>query len=251
MPVMNVLLALHQTERQIRALRSRVDSAELYLTMQQRKRDELKECQEALTAKRLQRQAHVSTLETEAQVVEERLSKLREDLNSATSTKEYHGLLNEVNTQKDIKRTLDDQALGELSEIENADLELAAFDSQMVERKTVVKKAKQDLGERESEVAEQLQTLEGEREQKRADVSGGVLDRYEVLLEDLDGDVMAEVLEIDRKRHEYACGECSVHLPFDQVNRITGNADEVLQCETCMRILFVSEAFREEVVTTK
>ena len=83
---------------------------------------------------------------------------------------------------------------------------------------------------------------------KRADVSPTVLDRYEMLLDDLDGDVMAEVLEVDRRRREYACGECSVHLPFDQVNRITGNADEVLQCETCMRILFVSEEFREAVV---
>ena len=251
MPVMNALLALHQTERQIRALRSRVDSAQLYLTMQQRKQDEIKEQQEALSTRRLQRQVHGGTLETEAQAVEERLGKLREDLNSATSTKEYHGLLNEVNAQKDVKRVLDDQAIGEMSEIENTDRELEDLGSQMTERKTVVKKAKQDLKERESEVAEQLQTLEGERDQRRADVNDGVLDRYELLLEDLDGDVMAEVSEIDRKRREYACGECSVHLPFDQVNRITANADEVLQCETCMRILFVSEAFREEVVVAK
>ncbi len=251
MPVMNALLSLHQTERQIRALRSRVDSAELYLTMQQRKKDDIKAHQETQTTRRMQRQAHVGTLETEAQAVEERLGKLREDLNSATSTKEYHGLLNEVNAQKDIKRGLDDQAIAEMTEIEKTEQELKDLESQMTERKTVVKKAKQDLKERESEVAEQLQTLQGERDQRRADVSEGVRDRYELLLEDLDGDVMAEVQEIDRKRREYACGECSVHLPFDQVNRITANADEVLQCETCMRILFVSEAFREEVVVTK
>jgi predicted nucleic acid-binding Zn-ribbon protein len=100
-------------------------------------------------------------------------------------------------------------------------------------------------------VAEQLKTLEGERDIKRAGVTDSILDKYEMLLDDLDGDVMAEVMEMDRKRREYACGECSVHLPFDQVNRITANADEVLQCETCMRILFVSEAFREEVIVAK
>lgn len=248
MPVMNALLALHQTERQIRALRSRVDSAQLYCTMQHRKLDEVGQRQSDLMTKKKQRQAHIGTLETEAQTVEERLCKFREDLNAATSTKEYHGLLNEVNSQKDIKRGLDDQALQEMAEIEKIDQELTDLESQQAERTTVVEKATQDLAEREAEVSDQLQTLERERDMKRADVSDGVLDRYESLLDDLDGDVMAEVLEIDRRRREYACGECSVHLPFDQVNRITGNADQVLQCETCMRILFVSEEFREEVV---
>ncbi|MCH2135685.1 MAG: hypothetical protein MK101_03770 [Phycisphaerales bacterium] len=248
MPVMNALLALHQTERQIRALRSRVDSAKLYQTMQQRKLGEIETRQTELTDRRKQRQAHIGTLETEGQSVEERLTKFREDLNAATSTKEYHGLLNEVNAQKDIKRGLDDQALQEMGEIEKIEEELETLKGQHAERTTVVEQAGKDLAEREAEVSDQLQVLEGERDVKRADVSPTVLDRYEMLLDDLDGDVMAEVLEVDRRRREYACGECSVHLPFDQVNRITGNADEVLQCETCMRILFVSEEFREAVV---
>jgi predicted nucleic acid-binding Zn-ribbon protein len=249
MPVMTALLALHQTERQIRALRSRVESAEIYLTVQKRKQSDITQRQEELTTRRKQRQAHIGTLETEVGSVEERLNKLRENLNSATSTKEYHGLLHEVNAQKDIKRGLDDQALKEMTEIENIDSELTSLEEQLAERKTVLKKAKAELKERTAEVAERLSELETERDQRRADVDGSVLDRYELLLEDLDGDVMAEVREMDRKRREYACGECSVHLPFDQVNRITGNADEVLQCETCMRILFVTEAFREELVT--
>ena len=248
MPVMTALLALHQTERQIRALRSRVDSAEIYLNVQKRKQADIEQMQEELTTRGKQRQTHIGTLETEAASVEERLSKLREDLTSATSTKAYHGLLHEVNAQKDTKRGLDDQALQELTAIENIDVEQVSLEEQLAERKTVVKKAKSELKERTAEVADRLSELETERDQRRADVDGNVLDKYELLLEDLDGDVMAEVREMDRRRREYACGECSVHLPFDQVNRITGNADEVLQCETCMRILFVTEAFREELV---
>jgi len=251
MPVMTALLALHQTERQIRALRSRVDSAEIYLKVQSRKLDEVQQRREELEARKKQRQAHIHTLETEAGSVDERLNKFREDLNAATSTKDYHGLLNEVNTQKDVKRELDDKALAELTEIENIETELITLAESLIERKTVVKKAKVELKERTAEVSERLAELEGERDQRRADVDAGTLDRYELLLDDLDGDVMTEVLAIDPRRREYACGECSVHLPFDKVNRITANADEVLQCETCMRILFVTEEFRDELVTTK
>ncbi len=249
MPVMTALLALHQTERQIRALRSRVDSAQIYLNAQKRKLDDVTTRQNELGDTKKQRQARIGALETESASVEERLGKLREDLNSATSTKEYHGLLNEVNAQKDAKRELDDKALAEMSEIESIDTELGTLADKLTERETVVTKATTELEERTAEVAGRLAELETERETRRADVDASTLDRYEELLDDLDGDVMTEVLAIDPRRREYACAECSVHLPFDKVNRITASADEVLECETCMRILFVTEEFREELVT--
>ena len=251
MPVMTALLALHQTERQIRALRSRVDSAQLYLDVQTRKLDEVNQREDDLQTRKKQHQAHIGNLETEAAAVEERLGKYREDLNAATSTKEYHGLLHEVNAQKDIKRDLDDKALSEMGQIEAIDTELGELESDRAERTTVVEQANGELAERTAAVADRLAELQSDRDHKRAEVDTSVLDRYEDLLDDLDGDVMAEVLEVDRRRREYACGECSVHLPFDHVNRITANADEVLQCETCMRILFVTEEFRDEVVTAK
>jgi predicted nucleic acid-binding Zn-ribbon protein len=249
MPVMTALLALHQTERQIRALRSRVDSAEIYLKVQSRKQGDVQQRQVELETRKKQRQSHIHTLETEAGSVDERLTKLREDLNSATSTKEYHGLLHEVNAQKDAKRELDDKAMAEMTQIESIETEMETLAESLTERGTVVETATTELAERTAEVAERLAELETERDQRRADVDTGVLDRYELLLDDLDGDVMTEVLPIDPRRREYACSECSVHLPFDKVNRITANADEVLQCETCMRILFVTEEFREELVT--
>jgi predicted nucleic acid-binding Zn-ribbon protein len=59
---------------------------------------------------------------------------------------------------------------------------------------------------------------------------------------------MASIELIDKRRREYACNTCNVHLPFDIVNRVTGRPDEVVQCQGCLRILYASDGCREALV---
>ncbi len=70
MTLIEDLLTLYSVERRLRGLRSRVDSAETYLRVQQRQLNTLQTRHEELETHKRQRQAHAGNLETEAAAVE-------------------------------------------------------------------------------------------------------------------------------------------------------------------------------------
>ena len=209
-------------------------------TLQDR-RDEL------LTRKR-QRQAHIGNLETEAAGVDERTEKLREDLNAASTTRQYHAVLNEVNSLKDKRREIDEQTLVEMSGVEEIEAEVTELDTKITERIKVLDGAETELASRRDEIKESLAELEVEREQKTSGIPSNVQSLFDELADDFEGESMASIELIDKRRREYACDTCNVHLPFDVVSRVTGRPDEIVQCQGCLRILYASEGAREALV---
>ena len=115
MTLIEDLLALFHVERRLRSLRARVDSAETYLTVQQRQMATLQARREELETRKRQRQAHAGNLEVEAAAVVERIEKLREELNAASTSRQYNAVLNEVNNLKDKKRELEELTLIEMT----------------------------------------------------------------------------------------------------------------------------------------
>ena len=248
MTLIEDLLTLYSVERRLRGLRSRVDSAETYLRVQQRQLNTLQTRHEELETHKRQRQAHAGNLETEAAAVDERTEKLREELNSASNTRQYHAVLNEVNSLKDKRKEFDEQTLAEMAAIEKIEEELAQLEEQTVERKKVLDSAEAELESRRAEIKDSLATLETERNQKAAAIPSGTQQLFDDLADDFDGEAMASIELIDKRRREYACDTCNVHLPFDIVSRVTGRPDEVVQCQGCLRILYASESCREALV---
>ena len=62
----------------------------------------------------------------EATGIDERIEKMREELNAASNTRQYTAVLNEVNSLKDQRKELDEQTLVELSAVEELAEELIA-----------------------------------------------------------------------------------------------------------------------------
>ena len=242
------LLALFDVERRLRSLRSRVDSAETYLNMQQRQLGTLTDRRDELETRKRQRQAHAGNLETEAAGIDERGEKLREELNAASTTRQYHAVLNEVNNLKDKRREIDELTLSEMSGIEQLDGEISELDEQTTERKKIVEAAETELTARREEIQDSLDELETERAAKAASIPGDVQALFDQLSDDFEGEAMASIELIDKRRREYACDTCNVHLPFDIVNRVTGRPDEIVQCQGCLRILYTGQDAREALV---
>jgi predicted nucleic acid-binding Zn-ribbon protein len=104
------------------------------------------------------------------------------------------------------------------------------------------------LESRRAEIKDSLATLEAERDEKADAIPSNAQQLFDDLADDFDGEAMASIELIDKRRREYACNTCNVHLPFDIVNRVTGRPDEVVQCQGCLRILYASDGCREALV---
>jgi len=238
------LLVLYRVERQVRGLRTRLDSAERYLNAQIKQIDELNAQITEAQNRKLQLNATVANLEVQGKSVDERTEKLREELNSAQTNKQYTAILTELNTVKLERGQFDDRMLEDLEQVDRITEQIAELNAQVAERKKVKKVAQGKLDERQEEVGERLAELEVERDAAAADIPGTDLQIFEGLADAYDGEVMAEVEEVSKKHREYACGACNLQVPFENFAQLMGGTASLIRCGACTRILYLQEEMR-------
>ena len=117
MPLMEDLLKLNDVDREMRQLQGQLNTATRYFNTQQQKVDELEQRIQELKTRCKQHQASAGNFEIEVQAINERMDKLREELNSAVTNKQYTALLAELNTIKLQRSEVEDQILKEMNAI--------------------------------------------------------------------------------------------------------------------------------------
>ena len=238
------LLTLFRLDRQVRGLRSRLASAERYLQAQDRQIDELGAQQEELAHRRQQVQATVANLEVEGAGSDERMEKLRDELNNASTNKQYTAVLTELNTVKLSRSELDDRLLEEMEQIDRIAEQIAQFKGQVTERRKVREVAEAQLQERQGDVGQRLAELQTEHDAAAAGIPGNELSAFNHLADIHDGEAMAPIQEIDRRHREYACGACNMHMPFEAVSLLLGATESLVMCSACGRILYMQDEIR-------
>ena len=79
-----------------------------------------------------------------------------------------------------------------------------------------------------------------------ADIPPDVLDLYDTLTKQLDGEATAQV-EIESFRHkEFSCSACSMQIPFAIVSNLYSGLGRVQQCTNCRCIMLLGEEVRNE-----
>ena len=244
MSLIDKLLSLFQIDGQVRGLRRRLDGAERYLAGQTRLAESLETRRRELQARQLEIQARIGNLEGETAALDERLEKLRNELNAATTNKQYSAVLTELNSAKSQRSEMEDRILQEMEQLEENQQFRDQLAVEIEERQKVRAKAERDLAQRHEEVGERLAELEAEREAAAATIPGPDRRIFDKLADDYDGEAMAPIEEVDRRHREYACGECRMQIPFQMVSRLLSSGDSIVQCTACDRILFLKEEMR-------
>jgi len=244
MALVDSLLSLFRVDGQVRGLRIRLTSAERFLAGQTKQLNDLLQQQQELSTRRKHLQASIGNKEVEVKGIDQRLDKLRNELNSASNTKLHAALLTELNVIKINRSEVEDRMLAEMEQVEQLVQQIAALDLQIAERSKLRGTAQAQLEERQADVGQRLAELEAERQQAAVLVPDAALAIFDDMADTHDGEAMAAVEEIDRRNREYACGACNMHLPFEQVSKLTSGGEALMRCPSCGRILFMQDEMR-------
>lgn len=244
MSLVESLLNLHRVEGQVRGLRSRLESAERYLNAQTRLAQDLEQQIAELESRRRQIQAKIGNLEGEMAAADERLEKLRNELNNASTNKQYTALLTELNTAKLSRGEIEDRILQEMDLLEQNAEQLKDLQEQVGERRKVRTVAEGELEQRTREVGQRLAELETERQTAAEAIPAAELKIFNEMADAYEGEAMAAIEEIDRRHREYACGACNMSLPFELVASLLGTSEVMVRCTACGRILHLQDETR-------
>jgi len=246
MSVTEKLLRLYHVDRQIRGLRSRVDAAERRLSHQDAALQKIDTQLQALSGQARQLQATVQNNENEISALDERIGSLREQLNSAKTNKQYTAILTEMNTVKADKSQVEDRALESLTRLDEVKAQIEELTQARQEAEKIRAVAQGERDQTAAEIRDRLEELERERAEAAADAPAGALAEYETEVEHREDDVMAPIVELNRKSMEFACGACQTLLPMESVNTALGRGD-LTRCVSCGAILYIEPELREAV----
>ena len=249
MPLIENLLALYTVDRQVRSLRARVESAQIYLRVQEKQIADIDIERTEVEQQLKQRKSNIALIETETGSIDDRIVHLREELNNASNDKQYSALLAEVNTLKERRKAFEEEELLEMASAEELEGRLTEIQGRWDERQKVLASAKQDLETRENEVSEQLTELENERDTAAALIPEATLEQFDTIADDFDGEAMAAIEVLDQKRKEYGCTSCSLQIPLDSITKILGHPDDIVTCVSCDRILYLENETKEAIAS--
>ena len=165
-------------------------------------------------------------------------------LNGASTNKQYTAVLTELNTVKVSRSECDDRILKEMEKIEAIEDQTQKIKGQHAERSQVLELAERELKQRHEDVGQRLAELEAERELVSSTVPAAELKVFNEMGDTYDGEAMAPIEELSRRRREYACGLCNMHIPFESVAALLSANDSLSLCPACGRILYLLEETR-------
>lgn len=244
MSLQEKLLRLFELEQKVRGLQARSQSAAARLKAQQARLKQLQQQRTELAAQLKTHQVKAATLEHQMQDWEKRIAKLRDQMNSVTSNKEYAALLVEVNTLKADKSKVEEQALEAMTKVDGLRKDVEGVESKITDQTKIVGVTENELKAAEQAVAGELNPLIAERDQASQDLPAAARTVFNRQLDIHEGEPMAQVIEESRKHMEYSCGGCFLAIPVERVNALMVR-DEIVPCTNCGRILYIAKELRE------
>lgn len=251
MSLQEQLKELSTLDAHVRGLSRRLDLGTKRRAFQQTKLEQLEQQLVELRDQAQRIQAHANSLEQDAKGAEERTVKLRDQMNTVKTNKEYSALLVEVNTLKAEQSKTEELVLEQMERVDEHKQRIAELEVKTADQKKLVALADKEVDEAKSEVGEQLDQATAERDEAAGNVPDAICKLYRKLNDDTDGEAVIGIEEQDRKRMEYTCGGCYMALPIEKVNSTITKPDVLTQCPYCDRILTVSEELRTGLAPSK
>lgn len=247
MSLQEQMRALYLLDQEVRGLRSRLDAAIRRQQAQQNKLEQHQRQYAELEEQIRLGQAKAGALELQVKAAEDKIAKLREQMNTVKSNKEYSALLVEVNTLKVDKSKLEDEALARMGEVDALKQHLEQVEEKIQQQQKLVDLAAAEVASARAEVGQRLEEVTAQRDAAADQVPQEARALFNRLAQNYEGEAMAPVEEADRRRMEYNCGGCYMSLPIERVNALMMKPDDLVTCPNCGRILYLDQELKSAI----
>lgn len=243
MHVTDRLVRLFRVDQQLRGLTARLHGAERFLAEQTANIGKIDKQHKDLEAQIKQTTAEAKSHEGEMQRLDEKIAKLKAQMESSQTNREYKAFLTEINTFKTDRDAFEAKALEGMQKVEALKAKLNELNGQRGEREKVQSVALTDRDARAAEIQTRVDELKAQRDKLAAEFGPhekGTVELYTRLLQQRGDEAMATVEVHDHKRHEYTCSSCQMSIPIEAVNGLLISG-RLTRCVSCQCILFLDE----------
>jgi len=235
---LDALHRLQSTEDRLRSVREQVESKRRAVRSRQQRLARLQQQVHDTHQAIQQVRSHADRLELDRQTREAHIARLREALNRTKSNKEYAAILTQLNTEKADMLKLEDEILKILGQVDEHRKTEASLKTSLSEEQSEAARVAETVQVAEEKLSDELRSLEAQREEAASQLPPSVLAVFERSCERNEGEAMARIEKVHPKRAEYVCSGCNMSVPLEIVNALQSR-DEIQQCQTCSRILYL------------
>jgi predicted nucleic acid-binding Zn-ribbon protein len=237
-PTNQALLKLFEVDSTLRDARERLEQATKDIRIQQIKINDANEKLKVATQTFRKTQSNAAMLEIEIKSRDTKIEHFRVQQQQARNDKEYKAFIAQINTTKADRDKLEEHAVKTLDAVARLTTEVAALTEHATKEQAKLEEMQQALSGKVSALTAEIQQIEPVRAAAAAVIPSKALQLFERLSSHFDGPVMAPIVRIDPRLEEYHCSNCNMELIVDVYNRLKAK-DDVVQCTSCLRILYV------------
>lgn len=234
------LLTLQEIELQIVDIRRQLAAKERGVSRQATK---LRTAEEALAAERdeLRRmQMQADELDVDLKSRGAHVGKLRDNLNTVRTNKEYAAVLTQLNNEKADLTRLEARAFELMAAVETRKKALAEHEDAVRQERERLSHLEGQHAQTRDSFAERLKTLLQQREEAADHLGPKALDLFNRVSERYEGEVMARVIQVHPRRTEFLCEGCHMSLAAERANALM-TRDDLITCDNCGRILHLTK----------
>jgi predicted nucleic acid-binding Zn-ribbon protein len=233
-PDLKNLIRLQQLDTEIDAARRRIAD----IPRVQQSLDEKLAEQTAIVSSIKDRLAESQTarrdIEKEVAAIQTRLSKYKDQLMEVKTNKEYQAMQKEIATAEEGVRSHEDRILERMEEADTLTRELKLADAELKRQQTEVAKERAALDDEAAGLTRQVEQTSASRLSVARELSPAALALFEHVARQRRGLAVAEA----RDGH---CVACHVRLRPQVFNEVRRN-ESLIQCDSCLRILYFAPA---------
>jgi predicted nucleic acid-binding Zn-ribbon protein len=231
LPALQSLITLQAIESRAEDARRRIADAPARIAALDARLAEARAGVEAARAAIAANQAARRDIEKELAVVQQRVSKYKDQLMEAKTNREYHAFQHEIATFTEQVQGFEGQVIEKMVEADDLDATLKAAQGRLAADEKAVAAERLAIDREVAEMNDVVRHAAAERADVSTRLSPQQVAQFDMLFKNRKG---VAVARLEAGGH---CAACRVGLRPHLANQVRNN-DQVLQCDSCQRILY-------------